>query len=140
MVRLHKLKYLLAVTLGWTAPLVTLAQNTTLDPPFGSSTTQQSPILIIATVIQILLGFVGAATLLVFIWGGFNMIFSGGEPEKVNKGRSTLVWAVIGLAVILSSYAVLQYTFTVFQKASGGWYYSSLVMFTKLLKMYVVIE
>jgi hypothetical protein len=106
--------------LGWIAPLTSSAQTTFLNPPFGSSTSQQEPVLIIATVIQVLLGFIGAATLLVFIWGGFNLIFSGGEAEKINKARSTLLWAVIGLAIILSSYALLSYTFSVFKIASGG--------------------
>ncbi len=107
--------------IGTLLPVVALAQATqVLNPPFGSSTTQQEPILIIATIIQVLLGFVGAATLLVFVWGGLHMIFSGGNEEKIKKGRSTLVWAVIGLAIILSSYAILKYTFTIFKTASGG--------------------
>lgn len=92
----------------------------TLNPPFGTASTQQEPILIVATVIQVLLGFVGAATLLVFVWGGFHMIFSGGNEEKITKGRSTMLWAVIGLAIILSSYAVLQYVFGIFKTAAGG--------------------
>lgn len=118
--RAHKISSLGLAALGWLAPFMMRAATDTLAPPFGSSTTQQEPVLIIATIIQVLLGFVGAATLLVFIWGGFNLIFSGGEAEKINKARSTLVWAVIGLAIILSSYAILQYTFSAFLIASGG--------------------
>ncbi|EKE01306.1 MAG: hypothetical protein ACD_21C00164G0005, partial [uncultured bacterium] len=102
------------------APLVALAAGSTLLPPFGTATTQQEPVLIIATIIQVLLGFVGAVTLLIFIWGGFNLIFSGGEAEKIKKAQSTLLWAVIGLAIILSSYAILQYTFNALKIVSGG--------------------
>lgn len=101
-------------------PMIALAQDQTLSPPFGTAGSQQEPVLIIATVIQVLLGFVGAATLLVFVWGGFHMIFSGGNEEKITKGRSTMLWAVIGLAIILSSYAVLQYIFGIFKTAAGG--------------------
>lgn len=120
--RAHKISSLGLAALGWLAPLISRASTDTLDPPFGGDdgTSQQEPVFIIATIIQVLLGFVGAATLLVFIWGGFNLIFSGGEAEKINKARSTLLWAVIGLAIILSSYAILQYTFSAFLIASGG--------------------
>lgn len=88
-----------------------------LAAPFGGA---DQPIFIIAAIIQALLGVVGAATLLVFIWGGFQMIFSGGQEEKITKGRSTLVWAVVGLAIILSSYSILQYTFNVLSSAAGA--------------------
>lgn len=101
-------------------PFIVKAANesATLSNPFGSNTPSE-PIIIIARVIQALLGVVGAVTLLIFIWGGFQMIFSGGVEEKITKGRSTLVWAVIGLAIILASYSILDYTFTLFQNAAG---------------------
>lgn len=118
--RAPKISALSLAAFGWLVPLLGQATSSTLTPPFGTASTQQEPVFIIATIIQVLLGFVGAATLLVFIWGGFNLIFSGGEAEKINKARSTLLWAVIGLAIILSSYAILQYTFSAFQTASGG--------------------
>lgn len=101
-------------------PLATLAQDTSLQPPFGSADQQTQPIIIIAVVIQALLGLVGAGALLMFIWGGFHMIFSAGSEERVTKGKKILIWAVIGMVVILSSYAVLSFTFDIFQTATGG--------------------
>lgn len=118
-----KLKHTIPVALAWCLPVITFAAGTateTLQPPFGSAQAQQNPTLIIATVIQALLGVVGAGALLVFIWGGFHMIFSGGNEENIKKGRTILIWAVIGLMIVLSSYAVLNYTFGIFKVASGG--------------------
>ena len=97
----------LLLTAAWLLPTIVWAQSESLDAPFGNSQTQTEPVLIIAIVIQALLGIVGAGALLMFIWGGFQMIFSGGSEERIKKGRDTLLWAVIGMAVILSSYAVL---------------------------------
>lgn len=88
---------------------------TQLMPPFGSASAD--PTAIVGTIIQAMLGIVGAATLFVFIWAGFRLIFSDGNEEKITKSRETLVWAVIGLALILASYSILQYTFTVLQTA-----------------------
>ena len=105
---------LLAITL----PLTVWAQASSLQPPFGSVASQNQPLVIIAVIIQVLLGITGAAALLVFVWGGLHMIFSGGNEEKISKGRSAVVWATIGLLVILSSYGVLQFLFSVFTAAA----------------------
>ncbi|EKD78656.1 MAG: hypothetical protein ACD_41C00303G0004 [uncultured bacterium] len=112
-------RHLAVTSLGLAAPLLVLAQNESLNSPFNSGGSQTEPILFIAVIIQALLGIVGAGALLMFVWGGFHMIFSGGVEERIKKGRDTLLWAVIGMAVILSSYAVLNFTFGLFQTASS---------------------
>lgn len=106
----------IAIALG--APMIALAQARVLQSPFGNVPTD--PSFLVAAIIQALLGVVGAVTLLIFIWGGMKMIFAGGNEEKIKKGRDTLLWATIGLAIILSSYSVLQYVFNVLRSASGG--------------------
>lgn len=94
------------------------ADSTSLQPPFGSAESQTEPVIIIAIIIQALLGLVGAGALLMFVWGGFHMIFSGGNEERVTKGKRILIWAVVGMAVILSSYAILGFVFNLFQVAT----------------------
>lgn len=113
------LRRLTFTSLGLAAPLLALAQSESLSSPFGDDKSQTEPILFIAVIIQALLGIVGAGALLMFVWGGFHMIFSGGSEERIKKGRDTLLWAVIGMAVILSSYAVLNFTFGIFQTAAN---------------------
>ncbi len=112
-------KISLAVIASGAWPLLTRAAEDTLANPFGNES-GADPVVIIARIIQAMLGVVGAVTLLVFIYGGFKMIFSGGNEEKITKARSTLMWAVIGLAVILSSYAILDYSFTLFEVAASA--------------------
>jgi hypothetical protein len=62
---------------------------------------------IIRTVITAALGLIGALTLLMFVWGGGTWLFSAGNPEKVSAGTQTMVWAVIGVMVVLLSYVWL---------------------------------
>lgn len=114
-----RIRYYLSLITLLALPTVALAVEQ-LNPPFGTPAQLQEPVYIIAAIVQALLGVVGASTLLVFIWGGFMMIFSNGNEEKITKGRSTLLWAVIGLTIILSSYSILQYTFNVLARASAG--------------------
>ena len=51
-----------------------------------------------------------------FVFGGLTWITSGGSPEKIQKGKTTMLWAIIGIAFIFSSYAILSYLLRVFGK------------------------
>lgn len=58
---------------------------------------------IVARILMIL----GSITLLVFVIGGFLWLTSAGNQEKIKLGTNTMLYAVIGLFVIFSSYAIL---------------------------------
>jgi len=60
-------------------------------------------------VISAFLGIVGSVALVMFVWGGFQWLISGGSTDKIKKGKETLVWATVGLVVIFSSYLILNY-------------------------------
>jgi len=62
-------------------------------------------------IIYAFLGLSGAVALIMFILGGFSWMTAQGNEEKIKKGRDTLIWAVLGLIVIFSSYAVLRTIF-----------------------------
>jgi hypothetical protein len=62
--------------------------------------------IVIGLLIRSLLGIIGSIALVVFIYGGFTMMTAAGNPERVRRGQATLVWAIIGLAVIFSAYAL----------------------------------
>ncbi len=92
----------LIISLGLFIPAMVFAQ-VTLDNPIGTSDLR----IVIGRVIKALLGLSGALALLMFVWGGFQWITSGGEKEKIDKGKRTLTWAVIGLFFIFISYTVV---------------------------------
>ncbi len=64
--------------------------------------------VVIARLIQALLGIVGGLALLMFIWGGFLWLTSMGSPDKIKKGKDTLIWATIGIAIILMAYTLVK--------------------------------
>lgn len=35
------------------------------------------------------------------LWAGFQFLTSAGEPEKLTTARKTLLWAVLGFAIVL---------------------------------------
>lgn len=97
-------------------PLATQAQNCSntsggtvvcsLDNPLGSS--DLTPTQIYGRLIYAFMGATGALALVMFLIGGFQWMTAAGNAERVKKGRDTLMWAVLGLVVIFSSYAILR--------------------------------
>jgi len=47
-----------------------------------------------------------AATVM-FIWAGVVFYTSGGVPEKVNKAKSIMTYAVLGLIIIYSAWVIV---------------------------------
>ncbi len=65
--------------------------------------------LVLAAVIEIMLR-VGALIAIAFvIYGGISFITSEGQPDKASKARSTVINAVIGLALSISASAVISF-------------------------------
>ena len=61
--------------------------------------------------IKIGLGFIGVIALLFFIYAGFLWMTAQGKPDIIKKARDIMIWAVLGIVVILSSYSILGYVF-----------------------------
>jgi hypothetical protein len=72
--------------------------------------------LLAARAIRIVTGVSGSIGLLMFVYGGFTWLTSGGNPEKVKRGKQIFVTASVGLLIIFGSYALLR---VVFRALSG---------------------
>ena len=55
-------------------------------------------------ILKFVLGISGACALLMFVWGGFLMLSSGGADTRVTQGREALLQATTGLIIILGSW------------------------------------
>ncbi len=75
---------------------------------------------VIARVISYVLGLTGVFALIAFIYGGFVWMTSGGDSAKVTKGKNIMMWAVFGLVIIFSSYAILTTIFDALLPARAG--------------------
>ncbi|MDD5749253.1 MAG: Ig-like domain-containing protein [Patescibacteria group bacterium] len=63
----------------------------------------------IALIINIFLGFLGVLTTLIILYGGFIWMTSGGSSDKVDKAKRIIINGVIGLVIVLSSYAIARF-------------------------------
>ncbi|OGY94608.1 MAG: hypothetical protein A2406_02155 [Candidatus Komeilibacteria bacterium RIFOXYC1_FULL_37_11] len=63
----------------------------------------------IGGVVNIILGFLGILTTVAILWGGFNMMTSGGNAEKSEKGKGVVIAGAIGLIIVLTAYAISRF-------------------------------
>lgn len=74
-----------------------------LTNPLGET----DPRLLIARIIQAALSISGSIALLMFIYGGFLWMTSGGNQTMIDKGKKTLVWATLGIILIGSAFVIV---------------------------------
>ena len=51
----------------------------------------------------------GSISIIMVIIGGIRMAVSNGDPGKVKSGRETIIYAMVGLIVAMSAYAIINF-------------------------------
>jgi len=57
--------------------------------------------------------FAGVVALIFIIIAGLRLILSGGDAKKIEQSRKTLTFSIIGLVLILLSFAIIRFVSTV---------------------------
>ena len=79
------------------------------------------PRYIAANLINVVLGFLGIISVVLIIYAGFKWMTAAGNDEQVASAKKLLVWAVIGLVIILSAYALAAFvTDAIFRVTTDG--------------------
>ena len=77
------------------------------------------------TISEFILGIVGSLALLAFVAGGLMWMLSAGNAEWVTRGKQTIIGAVVGLAIVFTSYMIIQLVYSALgiEKATknGAW-------------------
>ncbi len=62
---------------------------------------------LVIMVVNYLLGFATMVAVVYVLWGGFQMVISPANPDKVKDGKTTLINAITGLAITLGAYLLI---------------------------------
>ncbi len=81
--------------------------------PNGESDTDLPAI--IKKITNVLLFLVGAISVIMLIFGGFKYVTSGGAPDKVGAAKNTILYAIIGVIISMTAYAIVNFVITTFQ-------------------------
>jgi len=61
------------------------------------------------TLLQIFFAILSALAVLFIVIGGLRYTISGGSPEDMNRAKSTIIYAIIGLVVAISAEAIVTF-------------------------------
>lgn len=92
---------------AWTnkcAPVVTVGKNTYTDVA-----SIQGFECLFYNILQVIVVLAGISFFIMFIVGGFQYLFSSGDPKKAAAASSTLTMAIIGLIGIICSWFILSF-------------------------------
>lgn len=62
---------------------------------------------------------IGAA-IIVFLYGVLKFILNAGDPDKRTEGRSYMIWAIVGIVVMVSVWALVYFVQSTFGLEGGG--------------------
>lgn len=62
-----------------------------------------------ARIINVALGFLGIVAVIIVLIGGFKYMVSSGSEEKTGDAKKLIVSGIIGLAIILSAWAITSF-------------------------------
>jgi amino acid transporter len=84
-----------------------LNRNFPCDPSTGLRCNETSIPQIFRTIINWALGIAFGIAVIFLIIGGFRYITAGGNEESVEKGKSSVINALIGIVIIVLSYVIV---------------------------------
>jgi len=73
----------------------------------------------IANIVNIVLGFLGIIAVIMMVVAGYQWVMSGGNEDTVKQARGRIINALIGLAITLMAYIIVNFAVTQLSGATG---------------------
>lgn len=66
----------------------------------------------VASIINVMMGLLGIVAVVIILLGGFKWMTAGGDEDKVGEAKQLIMQGIIGLVIILSSWAIARFVVT----------------------------
>ena len=90
-----------------------LAQGLQIDTGGGNSIGISGPLIgitnlgdLVNKMMEFLIPIAGILLFFIIIWGGYDILLSRGEPEKLDAGKQKITAGVIGMVLLVMSYLI----------------------------------
>ena len=84
-----------------------------LNNPLGNTSNVST---LLNSIVDWLIAIASPIATAMIIYGAFQMITAGGEPEKFNKGKTTILYTAIGYAIVFIGWGIA----SIIEIALGG--------------------
>ena len=81
---------------------------------------ERDPRDIAASVINIILGFLGIVAVIIILLGGFKWMTAGGNEDKVGEAKKLITAGIIGLIIIIAAFAIATFVLNSLINATTG--------------------
>jgi hypothetical protein len=75
---------------------------------------------LIPRLINLMLFIVGILAIVFLIFGGIRYVISGGDKNKVDGAKNTILYAIVGLVVAILGYAVVNWVIGIISSGGGS--------------------
>ena len=93
--------------------LTALAQGPNLGFQYANSLdlpgSNEDPRDVAVNIVRYLMTFLGIIAVVVILFGGFKWMTAGGNEDRVAEAKKLIVAGIIGLIIILASFAIVQF-------------------------------
>lgn len=108
---------MLSLPMAASAATVNLGLTSEVEGALGLGTADIR--VTVARIINVFMGLLGIIAVVIILYGGFIWMTAAGNEERVDKARKMIVAGVIGLAIILSAYAIARFVVNALVNATG---------------------
>jgi hypothetical protein len=84
----------------------------------GGATT--ATIYVLQIIAGALLYFAAPVAILIIVVGAFEIVTGGDESEKIDAGKKSITWAVVGLLLIILSYSIVRIVIDISMKTANA--------------------
>ena len=64
--------------------------------------------------VRLLMAFIGSISLALYIWAGILWMTAAGNADRAGQGKTIIIWTTLGIVVMLSSYVIVGFVFSLF--------------------------
>lgn len=74
----------------------------------------------IKNIIKTGIGIVGVIAVGAIVYGGFKYVKSTGHPDKLKEAKDTIIYAGVGLVIVLAAYSIVDWVAGIAKSSFGG--------------------
>lgn len=77
--------------------------------PLPNNSGNDAPSSMLGTALSTAFAIIGAVSLLMIVISGLRYITAAGDPAKMSRAKSAIIYAVVGLAIALSGFSIVTF-------------------------------
>lgn len=65
--------------------------------------------VVIRNILMVIFPLFGIVAFFMLVFGGFRLLFSGGNPESIKKAWGQITWAIVGIILLIAVWLIFKF-------------------------------